>query len=194
MSYLAAAVANPINIDADVTYNYVIPQQGASEITVDDLADFTLAITFGSPALLTVKFTGTPGAVAAYYTATIRLLTIDGALTQNLVFRVLPTFATQRVPNLTNARSAHVALGQRLSIKLHSDIDATITASGLPAGLSVANEHIIGDAPTSSGFNVITLIATAAGYVYKRYFVLIVGTGDSPEAQSFFAYPPGVVP
>jgi hypothetical protein len=181
VSYLAPAIANPINIDAGVSYKYCIAQQGATSITVDPLTDFTFTVAFGSPAMLTVKFTGTPGAVPTYHTATVHLATPDGALTQTLTFRVLEFSATQRVPNIINGRSLAVAPSDSINIQIASDIaGTTFSTVNLPAGLTSAAGHITGTAPDSSGFNVITFIATNGSYVYKRYFVLVVGTGGTP--------------
>jgi hypothetical protein len=196
VSYLADPVANPIDIDAGITYTYVIPQQGATEISVDDLDDFDLLATLGSPALLTVNFTGTATALPQYFTATIRLFTVEGTeSTQDLTFRVLPDDATQRVPNITTKNVLGVGEGQRVDLKLTSDIDATLSASGLTAGLAVgSSDHLVGTAPSTSGFNVFTLSATNGDYVYYRYFVLIVGTGTTPVSQNFFAFPPGLIP
>jgi hypothetical protein len=176
VSYLAPAIANPINIDAGVSYKYCIAQQGATSITVEPLTDFTFNVGFGSPAMLTVTFTGTPGAIPTYHTATVHLATPDGALTQTLTFRVLEFSATQRVPNIINGRSAAVAPGAPVNIQIASDITATYSTENLPAGLTNAAGHITGTVASSS-FNVITFIATNGTYVYKRYFVLVVGTG-----------------
>ena len=195
MAYLADPIANPIDIDAGITYNYVIPQQDYKEITVDDLTDFEFVVTLGSPASLTVNFTGTATALPQYFTATVRLFTIEALeQTQDLNFRVLPTSASQRVPNITTNRSLHASEGQQVNIKLQSDITATLSASGLTGGLSVANDRIVGTAPTSSGFNVFTLSAINGDYVYHRYFVLLVGTGGDPVSQSFFSFSAEVFP
>jgi hypothetical protein len=192
VSYLADPVATPIDIDAGITYTYVIPQQGFSEITVDALDDFDLNVTAESPATLTVNFTGTATALPQYYTVTVNLLTPAGLLsTQDLSFRVLPDDATQRVPNITTRASKRVGISAPVSVKITSDIDATVSATGLTAGLSVGNNRIVGNAPTTSGFNVFTLSATNGDYVYLRYFVLIVGTGTTAPDQPFFTFPPG---
>ena len=196
MSYLADPIATPIDIDAGVVYNYVIPQQGFDEMSVDPLTDFEFLLTFDSPAMLAFSFTGTADpAVPTYSTATIRFLEDGLETTQNLAFRILPDSATQRVPNIGVARSLHVGLGQKVNFKLSSDIDdATLSASGLTVGLSVANDRIVGTAPTENGFNVFTLSAINGDYAYYRYFVLLAGTGTETEAQPFFSFPPDVFP
>jgi hypothetical protein len=181
VSYLAPAVANPIDIDAGVNYKYCIAQQGATAITVDPATDFALSVNFGSPAMMFVKFTGTPGAIPTYHTITVHLEVPEGTLTQTLTFRVLPTSLTQRIPNIITVRSAAVAPSAPVDVAIATDIAATVSATSLPAGLTVnGNGHIVGTAPSSSGFNVITLVATNGAYVYKRYFVLVVGTGGVP--------------
>jgi hypothetical protein len=178
VSYLAPAVANPINLDAGVSYKYCIAQQGATAISVDPLTDFTFTVAFGSPAMLTVKFTGTPGAIPTYHTATVRLAMPEGDVTQTLTFRVLETSLTQRVPNIINGRSLAVAPGAPVNVQIASDIaGTTYSTENLPAGLTSAAGHITGNAPDESGFDVITFVATNGTYVYKRYFVLVVGTG-----------------
>lgn len=194
MSYLAAAVANPITIDAGITYTYVMPQQGATEITVDDLADFDLTVTTESPASLSVNFTGVATALPQYFTATIRFLMTEGELTQDLLFKVLPDDATQRVPNITTINKLHVNENQKVNVKLKSDIAATLSASGLTGGLAVGSNHITGLAPDSSGYNVFTLSAINGDYVYYRYFVLVAGTGNTPISQDPFAFPAEIFP
>lgn len=183
--------ATPINIDADVLYNYVIAQQGASSITVDAATDFDLKVTFGSPGVLTMKFTGTPGAVPTYHTITLRLETDEGSVTQVLTVRVLPTSATQRVPNITTVKGVAVAPSATINMRVVTDVDAdSFSAVNLPNTLTLTNAgRIRGTAPDSSGFYVVTFIATLGSYTYKRYFVFIVGRGNSDSEDAPLSFP-----
>lgn len=190
MSFLSAAVANPINIDPAIEYRYVIPQQGYDSITVDDDDDFTFRLTYGSPAMLTLNFSGTAPTTPAYHNVTLRLNVGTGEVAQTLHFRVLPTGA-RRVPSITNRSGILAAPGGPVLLQIATDIEAdSFSATGLTGGLTVTSTgRMVGEAPTTSGFNVFTLIAHKGDQTYKRYFVLTVGTGGAPNTQPFFRFP-----
>ncbi len=187
MSYLADPPETPIAIDGGIPYTYVIAQQGAVTMSVDTDADFTFALTPGEPALLTFTYTGTIQDTPQYKTVTVRLTLPGGTVqTHTPQFQILPTSAPRRVPNITTSASLSVAPGQAVTAQVTTDISSTsFAASNLPGTLAVSSTtgFIDGNAPTTSGFYVITLSATGnvtdTGQHYSRYFVLIVGTGGA---------------
>ncbi len=197
MSYLASPPETPISIDGGVEYQYVIAQQGALSMSVDADTDFTFVLTAGEPAVLRLTFTGTVLDTPQYKTVTVNLTQTGGTVvTHTPQFLILPTVGhIQRVPNITSVASKSVAPGQALALQVTATLDAPInpgviaySASGLPAGLAINSltGWLDGTAPSTAGFYVITLTATATPLIipdgghYSRYFVLVVGTGITP--------------
>src|SRR6059058_4660875 len=90
MSYLATPLTP--NIAPATEYFYVIPQQGASSITADANADFTLNVAMGEPALLKLTYTGTaPTFNNIFRSVVLRIHYPDGSVVaQTINFIVYP--------------------------------------------------------------------------------------------------------
>jgi hypothetical protein len=178
MSYLAPPPLNPIVIDAGVDYNYVIAQQGYGKVTKPTNPGFAIKVYQGEPALAIIRFTNTPGANPTYHTLNFQV----GTQLHSVAVTILPVAASQRVPNITSAASLAAPKGSPVSVALASDIAATsYSVEGtLPSGLTYdAATNLLTGSVAADGFYPLTFAVYNGSYLYKRYFVLVVGTGTT---------------
>lgn len=195
MSYLADPPETPIQIDGGVEYTYVIAQQGALSVTAPTIADWTLSVSMGDPAILRIKYTGSTSTVPIYQIIDLTVNWQDGSpsSTHSPQFMVLETSASQRVPNITSAVKLYSGLGGPVDFTIQTDISAdSFNAVSLPGTLAIntTTGRITGTAPSSDSFNAIILQANKGTYHYKRYIVLVVGTGASNDHGTFGGPPP----
>jgi hypothetical protein len=179
MAYLAPPPQDPISIDAAVIYHYVIAQQGYGAISVAPVNNFSLAVSQGEPGLLLFRFDGTPGASPTYHQIVIRV----GSQTQTLNITVLPTSATQRIPDITNPAGVSSPAGSAISVVLGTTSGADVAPAGpLPTGLAFdsINNRITGTI-ADPGFYPVILEAqkTGVGKVYRRYLVFTVSAATT---------------
>jgi len=195
MSYLASPIPGPIKISPGVKYFYVIAQQGYSSITVDPNPNFDLQLDFGSPATLKLTYTGPTHAFDAFEQITFHANDSTGSISQTLLFSVFAT-GSPIIPSITNVAGQSVAPGATINMAVTSDIPAIYSVENLPGTLSynATTKRITGTASAFNGFFIITLVATNPTWppaVYKRYFVLTVGTGGgSSDITIGWATPP----
>lgn len=189
---------NPIGLDPNKDYIYVIPQTGATSITVDPAADFTLAIS-ASLQVLTVTFTGTPTLTTpTTYSITIHVSNGEGTVDQIIKFAVQKT-ATRIWPRIDSPPSNTVALGAAVSYKITTDISLNLLvapftrgtkfALGLPSGLSCDSDtgKISGTPPSTNATYAIVLGAKMAGTFNPpslRYLLLVVGAGSAIQSSA----------
>jgi Putative Ig domain len=175
-------VRNPIPIDVETIYFYVIPHTGGTAAAVTPNGDFDLIMQFGAKAAtLTLRYTGAVGAAPTLHDVVVSVSNADGATSQTLTFKI-GTYTSRKIANITNGANGTAAPGVAIGVPISTDVDALIggvrvSAIGLPAGLSVnpTTHYIVGDAPSTPGDYVITLTATAGvNDIYSRYWVLTV--------------------
>jgi hypothetical protein len=154
MSSVASPPETPIEIDGGIAYNYVIAQQGATSMSVDTDADFDFTTSFASPAGLRLTFTGTVTGVAQYKTVTLRFRVPEGETLHTPSFRILPTSATQRVPDILTKKSLHVRQAQPVDFNIETISPPEFCATGLPdVCVNSTNGRI---QHRSSGFHTVT--------------------------------------
>src|SRR5262249_39968456 len=142
------------------------------------------------PAVLFAKYVGTVNTLYQFKSIVVNLNFFGTSQDHTIRFRILPS-GSQRVLNIKNQAAAIVGGGQRINITISTDIAADrYQASSLPGTLTLntSTGQIVGTAPAADGFNVVTLSALKGDYHYKRYWVIVVGSGQTNPGGSF-SYP-----
>lgn len=178
---------NPIRIDPAADYYYIIAQQGASSMSVAPITGFTFTPQFGSPALLTVKWSGAAPGSATAHDVVITFTLPDGSTQTHTVTFIVKPAGPRSVPNIISVFKLPVMPGQPVNLGIFTDIAVdSKSAENLPVGISLRAGSITGNAPTATGFYVIKFKAIKGAEKYVRYFVLIVGNA-TPEQLAALA-------
>jgi hypothetical protein len=193
---IAIPTSDPIKIDAGAFYYYVIPHEGATSATIDTDADFFLGLTFGSPAILQLKYKSAVPTTPVFKSLVVHFTNDEGTTSQTLNFKVGDN-STRRIPNIISVPSSKVAPSGDVNFPIYTDLSNTkVYALGLPPDLSVSGSNISGQAPSIAGTYVIQLGAHLAGESndYIRYWVLNVASavagGGIGGGSDFTSTPP----
>jgi hypothetical protein len=182
---VSAPVDTTIKIDPGALYYYVVPQVGATSATVTPVANWTLAISFGATPVLSVKYTGAIPGSPFSQPVVIHLTNDDGTTNQTLTFEV-QNYASRKIPNIITVPATTVAVGTTIALPLAADLKSTWNVIGLPSGLSVTGQNIIGAPRGTAGHYPIILVATnpqTTGKTYRRYWVLNITAPTSASGS-----------
>jgi hypothetical protein len=188
---IAPPPADPINIDFNGTYQYVIASSGEDSLSVDPHSSFSLSLTDRT---LSVTFAGeTLNLTEKIFSVVVHATNGEGTTDSTIRFNVhYNSDGKRRYPSLispatiTLAKNAALNLGDYV---VTSDLPnhTALFAGGLPAGFTAKLENdallIYGAAPDQDITIAATLFGdrTLDGVVYRsvRYVLIVVGAGSS---------------